>query len=74
MKKAERKALSEKLLTAVNKVLKDNHAELKKKTVRAIDKAIKQIARKTDKMEELVSVKQGPAVKKIAVKQKKKGK
>lgn len=68
MKKAERKVLREKLLTAVNKVLTDNKDELKKKTIKAIDKAIKQIAKKTDKKEQVVIVKKGTAVKKIIVK------
>jgi len=42
--------LQGKLLTAVNKVLKDNKDELKQKTIKAINKSIKQIAKKTDKM------------------------
>ena len=49
MKKAERKVLRGKLLTAVKKVLKDNHDELKSKTIKAINKSIKLIAKKTDK-------------------------
>jgi hypothetical protein len=53
MKKKERKVLQGKLLTAINKVLKDNKDELKKKTVRAINKSIRQIAKKTDKKENL---------------------
>ena len=50
MKKKERKVLQGKLLVAVNKVLKDNKDELKQKTIKAINKSIKQIAKKTDKM------------------------
>lgn len=50
MKKAERKILQGKLLTAVEKVLHDNKDELKNKTIKAIKKSVKQIARKTDKM------------------------
>ncbi len=49
MKKAERKVLKGKLLTAIKRVLKDNKDELKTKTTEAIDKAIKKIAKKTDK-------------------------
>jgi len=49
MKKKERKVLQGKLLVAVNKVLKDNKDELKQKTIKAINKSIKQIAKKTDK-------------------------
>ena len=48
MKKKERKVLKGKLLTAINKVLKDNKDELKSKTEKAIKKSIKQIAKKTD--------------------------
>lgn len=58
MKKAERKVLRAKLLTAVNKVLKDNKDELKNKTVKAINKSIKQIAKKTDKITKVVAKKQ----------------
>ena len=55
MKKQERKVLRGKLLTAVNKVLKDNKDELKKKTIKAINKSIKQIAKKTDKKKKVVT-------------------
>ena len=54
MKKKERKVLKGKLLTAINKVLKDNKVELKSKTEKAIKKSINQIARKTDKKKEIV--------------------
>lgn len=57
MKKAERKVLRGKLLTAVKKVLKDNKDELKNKTVKAINKSIKQIARKTDKITKVIAKK-----------------
>jgi hypothetical protein len=49
MKKTERKVLRGKLLSAVTKVLKENKDELKNKTIKAINKSIKQIAKKTDK-------------------------
>ncbi len=48
MKKKERKALKEKLHTAIEKVLKDSKAALKNKTEKAVFKSIKQIAKKTD--------------------------
>ena len=57
MKKKDRKVLKGKLLTAINKVLKDNKDELKSKTEKAIKKSIKQIARKTDKKKEIVPAK-----------------
>ncbi len=57
MKKTERKVLRGKLLTAVKKVLKDNKDELKKKTIKAITKSVKQIAKKTDKKKNLVAAK-----------------
>lgn len=57
MKKKERKVLKGKLLTAINKVLKDNKVELKSKTEKAIKKSINQIARKTDKKKEIVLAK-----------------
>jgi len=57
MKKAERKVLRGKLLTAVKKVLKDNKDELKNKTVKAINKSIKQMARKTDKITKVIAKK-----------------
>lgn len=57
MKKAERKVLRGKLLTAVKKVLKDNKDELKDKTLKAINKSIKQIAKKTDKKKIVVAAK-----------------
>ena len=57
MKKKERKVLKAKLLTAINKVLKDNKDVLKNKTARAIKKSIKQIVKKTDKKKKIVSAK-----------------
>ena len=57
MKKKERKVLRAKLLTAINKVLKDNKDVLKNKTVRAIKKSIKQIVQKTDKKKKIISTK-----------------
>jgi hypothetical protein len=57
MKKQDRKVLRGKLLTAVKKVLKDNKDELKKKTIKAITKSIKQIAKKTDKKKKVVVAK-----------------
>lgn len=57
MKKKERKALEEKLLASINKVLKDNKAVLKNKTEKAIKKAIKQIAKKSNKIKDTVSTK-----------------
>jgi len=55
MKKQERKVLRGKLLTAVKKVLKDSMDELKKKTIKAITKSIKKIAKKTDKKKKVVA-------------------
>jgi hypothetical protein len=49
MKKTERKILRVKLLSAVRKVLIENKDELKNKTIKAINKSIKHIAKKTDK-------------------------
>ena len=49
MTKTERKVLRAKLLTAVKKVLKDNNDELKENTMKAINKSIKKIAKKTNK-------------------------
>ncbi len=57
MKKKDRKVLKKKLLTAINKVLKDNKDVLKNKTVRAIKKSIKQIVQKTDKKKKIISTK-----------------
>ncbi len=57
MKKNQRKVLRGKLLTAVKKVLRDNKDELKDKTIKAINKSIKQIAKKTDKKKKVVSAK-----------------
>ena len=48
MKKIARKALEKKLHTAIEKVLKDNRAETKNKTEKAVIKSIKKIAKKTD--------------------------
>ena len=49
MKKTERKALEEKLLTAIKKVLQDNKTQLTNKTKKAVMKSIKKIAKKTAK-------------------------
>lgn len=49
MKKNESKALKGKLLAAVNKVLKENKADLTNKIERAVKKSIKQIVKKTGK-------------------------
>lgn len=48
MKKEARKILKVKLLTAINKVLKSNKAELSDKTEKAVKKSIKHIAKKAD--------------------------
>jgi len=48
MKKIKRKPLEKKLHTAIEKVLKDNKAETKNKTEKAVIKSIKKIANKTD--------------------------
>jgi len=49
MKKKERKALRSKLIVAVKKVLTEDKDQLKSKTIKAINKSVKQIAKKTDK-------------------------
>lgn len=54
MKKNERKALEEKLLSAIKKVIKANKADLTNKTEKAIKKALKQIAKKTNKEKDAV--------------------
>jgi ABC-type enterochelin transport system ATPase subunit len=46
MKKAERIALTGKLLTAITKVLQDNKAELTNKTKKMVKKSSKKIAKK----------------------------
>ena len=48
MKKIKRKALVKKLHSAIEKVLKDNKAESKNKTEKAVNKCIRRIAKKTD--------------------------
>lgn len=48
MKKIKRDELEKKLHTAIEKVLKDNKAESKNKTEKAVNKSIKRIAKKTD--------------------------
>lgn len=48
MKKLKRKALEKKLYSAIENVLKDNKAESKNKTEKAVNKSIKRIAKKTD--------------------------
>ena len=49
MKKKERKALEEKLLASIIKVIQDHKANLTKKTEMVFKKAVKQIVKKTDK-------------------------
>ena len=49
MKKKQIKPLKEKLLIAVNKVLKDNNSELTNKIENVVKKSIKRIVKKTDK-------------------------
>ena len=49
MKNKQGKPLKEKLLVAVNKVLKDNDAELTDKIEKVVKKSIKRIVKKTDK-------------------------
>ncbi len=49
MKKKEVTPLKEKLLVAVNKVLKDNKAELTGKIEKVVKKSVKRIVKKTDK-------------------------
>jgi hypothetical protein len=49
MKKREQKALRSKLIIAVKKVLTQDKDLLKSKTIKAINKTVKQIAKKTDK-------------------------
>ena len=48
MKNIARKALEKKLYRAIENVLKDNKAETKNKTEKAVNKSIKRIANKTD--------------------------
>lgn len=48
MKKIARKALEKKLHIAIEKILKDNRAETKNKTEKAVVNSIRKIARKTD--------------------------
>lgn len=48
MKKIKRKALEKKLHTAIEHVLKNNKAESKNKTEKAVNKSIKRIAKNTD--------------------------
>ena len=57
MKKLARKALEKKLHTAIEKVLKDNRAETKNKTEKAVNKSIKRIAKKTDIEKKSIAVK-----------------
>jgi hypothetical protein len=57
MKKIERIALREKLLTAIKKVIKDNKADLSSKIEKAVKKSIKQIVNKTAKKSETVATK-----------------
>jgi L-lactate utilization protein LutC len=48
MKNKEKKELKKKLLTAFEKVIRDNKAHLTSKVERNLKKSIKQIVRKTD--------------------------
>ena len=48
MKKEARKTLKEKLLTAINKVLKGSKVELSDKTEKSVKKSIKKIIKKVD--------------------------
>lgn len=48
MEKKERKPLKEKLLEAINKVLKDNKAGFTNKIEKAVKKSIKRIVKKTN--------------------------
>ena len=48
MKKKEKKALKEKLLAAIKRVLKTNNASLTNKIEKVLKKSIKKIADKTD--------------------------
>ena len=59
MKKTEKKVLRGKLLTAVSKVLRDNKDDIKKKTLKAINKSIKQIVKKTDKKKKVATIQRG---------------
>lgn len=47
--------LRAKLLPAVKKVLKENKDDFKRKTIKTINKSIKQIARKTDKLKKVIT-------------------
>ena len=57
MKKTEQKALEEKLLTAIKKVLQDNKTQLTNKTKKAVMKSIKKIAKKPGIKKKSVSTK-----------------
>ena len=57
MKKIVRKALEKKLYNAIENVLKDNKAESKNKTEKAVNKSIKRIANKTDLKKKRVAAK-----------------
>jgi hypothetical protein len=59
MKKKEEKALKEKLVEAVKKVLKDNNAILTVKIDKIVKKSIKQIKKKSSKK---IAVKKKPVV------------
>jgi len=49
MKKTERKAIEEKLLTGIQKIIKANKVALTNKTEKAIKKIFKQVAKKQNK-------------------------
>ena len=48
MKKLQRKVLEKKLYSAIENVLKDNKAESKNKTEKAVNKSIRRISKTTD--------------------------
>ena len=62
MKKLKRKALEKKLHSAIENVLKDNKAESKNKTEKAVNKSIRRIAKNTDIKEVGVSAKKNKKV------------
>ena len=57
MKKNEQKALREKLLIAIKKVLKDNSVEQTNKTVKTITKSVKRLTKGMDKKPKGVAAK-----------------
>ena len=57
MKKLQRKVLEKKLYSAIENVLKDNKAESKNKTEKAVNKSIRRIAKNTDIKKTSVAIK-----------------